>query len=74
MACRQIDEEEIRSIVHERGTRNPERTRNDGECPSHALEGETADGQTVRIVVAACAGETRVVTAIDLGHDWPCDD
>ena len=72
MACRHIDEAEVRDILAT-GTLDPERTRLDGECPSHALEGRTDDGQDVRIVFAACPNETRVVTAIDLSKDWPCD-
>jgi hypothetical protein len=28
----------------------------------------------VRIVYAACADETRVVTVIDLDTEWPCGD
>ena len=50
----------------------PERTRSDGQCTSYAVEGQTADAQDVRIVYADCARETRVVTTIDLGRDWPC--
>ena len=73
MACRHIDLDEVRAILDGDGQRDPARTRLDGDCPTHALEGETDDGQTVRIVYAACAGETRVVTAIDLDTDWPCD-
>ena len=72
MACRHIDEAEIRETLAE-GKHIPERTRLDGECPSHAFEHTTADGQEVRIVFAACSDETRLVTAIDLGREWPCD-
>lgn len=73
MACRQISRDEVRAILMKDGVLDPARTRNDGECPSHALEGRTADGQDVRIVFAACRDETRLVTAIDLGREWPCD-
>jgi hypothetical protein len=72
MACRHLDEAEVRQILAE-GTRDPARTRDDGRCPSHALEGRTRDGQQARVVFAACPDETRVVTAIDLDTDWPCD-
>jgi hypothetical protein len=72
MACRHLDEAEVRQILAE-GTRDPARTRTDGRCPSHALEGRTRDGQRARVVFAACPDETRVVTAIDLDTDWPCD-
>lgn len=73
MACRNIDEAEVADILHRSGTRDPARTRTDGECPSHALEGHTGDGQHVRIVYAGCPDKTLVVTAIDLDTEWPCD-
>jgi len=71
MGCREVSEAEVVALLRE-GRWVPERTRLDGECPSHALEGRSADGQELRVVYAACAGETRVVTAIDLGEDHPC--
>ncbi|MEO0603731.1 MAG: DUF4258 domain-containing protein [Myxococcota bacterium] len=71
MGCRQFDRAEVEQILRE-GRRIPERTRLDGRCPSHALEGTTRDGQRARMVFAACATETRLVTAIDLGTEWPC--
>ena len=74
MECRKIDEAEVQAILEQDGVLKPERTRTDGDCPTHALEGETRDGQNVRIVFAACADKTKVVTAIDLDTDWPCGD
>jgi hypothetical protein len=71
MDCRHIDEGEVEQILRE-GSVIPERTRHDGHCPSFAVEGVTDDQQRVRIVYADCPTETRVVTAIDLGRDWPC--
>ncbi len=73
MECRDISKAEVAAILQRDGTLNPERTRLDGECPSHALEGKTDDGQQVRIVFAACSDETRVVTAIDLDTEHECD-
>lgn len=72
MGCRDVTEGEIRQLLVD-GTWKPERTRDDGACPSHALEGRSADGQSLRIVYAACDDATRVVTVIDLGADPPCD-
>ena len=71
MTCRHISEAEVRALLDE-GHVVPERTRSDGQCTSYAVEGQTADAQDVRIVYADCARETRVVTTIDLGRDWPC--
>lgn len=72
MACRGVDLDEVRSVLAD-GTLIPERTRTDGPCPSHAVEGRGTDGHRLRVVYAACADETRVVTAIDLDADPPCD-
>ncbi|TNE92317.1 MAG: DUF4258 domain-containing protein [Deltaproteobacteria bacterium] len=71
MDCRHIREDEVDEILRV-GKVAPDRTRHDGECTSYAVEGVTSDEQEVRIVYADCASETRVVTAIDLGEDWPC--
>lgn len=71
MACRHIDRSEVVHLLAT-GDLVPERSRTDGECPSHAIEGRTPDGQTARLVVAACPDETRVVTVIDLDTDWEC--
>lgn len=72
MACRHLDREEVEQMLV-RGHINPERTRHDGTCPSYAVEGTTRDGQHARIVFAACDDVTKVVTAIDLDRDWPCE-
>ena len=74
MQCRKFDEFEVEAMLRD-GELKPERTRKgSGErCDTHALEGRTRDGQFARIVYAACDDETRVVTAIDLDTDWPCD-
>ena len=72
MACRHITEAEVEALLED-GHIAPDRTRTDGECVSYAVEGHTDDGQEVRIVYADCDRETRVVTTIDLGRDWPCE-
>ncbi|MCA9535821.1 MAG: DUF4258 domain-containing protein [Myxococcales bacterium] len=71
MDCRHISEAEVEALLTD-GHIAPDRTRRDGECVSYAVEGRTDDGQDVRIVYADCDRETRVVTTIDLGRDWPC--
>ncbi len=72
MGCRFIDEQEVEEIL-QRGRLDPTRTRNNGQCTSYALEGHTHDDQHVRIVFANCNRETRVVTAIDLDKNHPCN-
>lgn len=77
MACRDISETEIEYIVVN-GIVNEEKSKeaNDeatGHCPTYALEGNTKDGQHVRIVYGACDKITKVITAIDLGAAHECD-
>ena len=71
MGCRHFDLAEVKDVLAN-GQWIPERTRTDGRCPSHAIEGTTRDGQRARMVFAACDTKTRLVTAIDLDTDWNC--
>lgn len=71
MDCRKIDRGEVEAVLRS-GRVEPDRTRTDGPCPSHAIAGAGTDGHRLRVVFAACPDETRVVTAIDLDQDWPC--
>lgn len=72
MACRHITKAEVESIMRD-GRINYNKSNVQAQpCPEYALEGETADGQRVRIVFAQCDFKTRVVTAIDLGTNWEC--
>lgn len=73
MNCRHIDKTEIEQIL-KTGKVNFKKSKvHDKPCPSYALEGITDDGQTVRIVFAACDSITKVVTAIDLKRKYNCD-
>ena len=73
MQCRQISEAEVPEILRS-GTINYKKSNlNDKPCPTYAIEGNTNDGQKVRIVFAACKTNTRVVTTIDIGKEHECD-
>jgi hypothetical protein len=73
MECRNIDEQEIRTVIAD-GFVNMRKSRmNADDCHKrYAVEG-TAHNDRLRIVVAQCGGVTTVITCIDLDHDWPCD-
>jgi hypothetical protein len=72
MDCRQISEDEVKEILV-KGDVNYDKSEPNGKPdPKYALEGKTADGQQVRIVFAPDDGKVVVVTAIDLGKEWPC--
>lgn len=66
MKCRNISEAEVRAIMNDGDINYSKSQVHDKPCPSYAIEGETADGQEVRIVYAYCDSITKVITAIDL--------
>ncbi|MBZ5856346.1 DUF4258 domain-containing protein [Flavihumibacter profundi] len=74
MDCRHVSEAEVMDIL-KNGRMNQQKTRpDDRPCPSFALEGYSIqDHQHLRIVFAQCDDITRVVTCIDLDHDFECD-
>ena len=73
MGCRKISEEEVKEILEigriNYGKSDPA-SRPD---PKYALEGETADGQEVRIIFAPTDRGMVVITVIDLEREWSCD-
>jgi hypothetical protein len=77
MECRDITEAEIENVLAT-GTVNETKSQEeneeaDGHCPTYALEGNTKDGQHVRVVFGACDKITKVITAIDLEVDHTCN-
>ncbi|MFM6926405.1 MAG: DUF4258 domain-containing protein [Ferruginibacter sp.] len=72
MACRNIDESEIREILKS-GTINYKKIQNDKRGKTYPVEGFTHDRQHVRIVFAPKDDGLVVVTVIDLDTEWKCD-
>ncbi len=72
MKCRHISEAEIKAILQQGKINHRKSKPADYPCPSFAVEGDTKDGQEVRIVFAKCDKVTKVVTAIDLGKNYNC--
>ncbi len=73
MECRHFTESEVREILENGQINNYKSQPNDKPCPSYAFEGKTSDGQEARMVFASCDNETvKVVTCIDLTHDYQC--
>jgi hypothetical protein len=73
MDCRKISETEVKEIM-EKGAINYRKSNVKADpCPVYALEGVTTeDDQRVRIVFAQCDRKTKVVTCIDLDHEFKC--
>ena len=77
MECREISEEEVEyvlanGIINESNSQE-ENEEAEGHCTTYALEANTKDGQHVRVVYGACDKITKVITAIDLGKEHPCN-
>ena len=66
MVCRKITEEEIKMVLMNGSINYTKSNAQDKPCATYAVEGYTADGQNIRIVVADCDTVSRIVTAIDL--------
>ena len=73
MLCRQISRPEVEEMMKEGKINYNKSDIKNARCPRYAVEGNTSDGQRVRIVFAQCDESTAVVTVIDLGKDHACD-
>ena len=73
MGCRLITETEIREIL-ENGTIDYRKSEPDAKPdPKYALEGNTNEGQHLRIIFAPSQRGLVVITCIELGVEWKCD-
>lgn len=72
MDCRHITDKEIKEILEYGEVNKAKSNPNDKPCPTFALEGNTHEGQHLRVVFAPCDRETKVVTCIDLDEEWSC--
>jgi len=67
MHCRGISEDEIKQVLKD-GSINYHKSEVHAEpCPKYAVEGNTKDGQHIRIIVGDCGNTSKIITAIDLG-------
>jgi hypothetical protein len=72
MDCRHISRKDINEIM-EKGIINFNKSnRYDRPCPTFALQGETSDGEKIRVIFAQCSAETKVVTCYNLEEDFEC--
>jgi hypothetical protein len=73
MDCRHIDESEVKELL-EGGKINYSKSQlTQKPCPKYAVEGETHDGQLVRLIVGDCKNTAVIITVIDLGNDYECE-
>jgi len=72
MDCRHISKQDIDEIMH-KGIINFNKTnRRDRPCPTFALQGQTTDGEKIRVIFAQCNEETKVITCYNLQEDFEC--
>lgn len=69
MQCRNITEEEIKGVLKSGKINYGKSKVRDTPCGTYAVEGNTSDGQNVRIIIADCDTISKVVTAIDLNNE-----
>lgn len=72
MDCREISEQEIEYVLDNGVVNQRKSDAHKKPCPTYAYEARTADGQLVRVVIADCPTERRVITCIDLENDYEC--
>ncbi len=73
MDCRMIDVSEVEEILLKGSINYQKSDLRSMPDPKYALEGNTHDGQQVRIVFANSPRGPVVVTVIDLEKEWSCD-
>jgi hypothetical protein len=72
MNCRHISKEDISEIMSKGIINFNKSNKRDRPCPTFALQGETSDGEKLRVVFAQCNDETKVVTCYNLEEDFEC--
>jgi hypothetical protein len=72
MDCRHISKEDIH-VIMERGIINFNKSdRWERPCPTFALQGETDEGEKIRVIFAQCSSETKVITCYNLQQEFEC--
>ena len=73
MDCRHITETEIKEILQHGEIDYKKSEPNGHPDPKYALEGNTNEGQHLRIIFAPTDRGLIVITCIELGVEWQCD-
>lgn len=72
MDCRHISPNDITQIL-KRGEINFSKTYlHDTPCPTFAVEGVTARGEHLRVIIAQCARVAKIITYYDMDIDFSC--
>lgn len=72
MNCRHITKQEIEEII-QKGIINFNKSNNIGKpCATYALQGETTKGARLRVIIAQCNKESKIITCYNLDKDFEC--
>jgi hypothetical protein len=72
MKCRNINESEVSEILRKGKVNKRKSDANAKPCPTEAIEGLSADGQKIRVVVGRCQDSDKIITVIDLENEYVC--
>jgi Domain of unknown function (DUF4258) len=73
MECRHINEQEIKEVLAENHINMRKSNPNDPRGATYAYEGQTHENQHLRIIIDKAQTAWKVVTCIDLDHEFECD-
>lgn len=73
MDCRQIDSTEVSEIIRKGIINLNKSNRGATPCPTFALQGRTSSGESIRVILAQCEDETKVITCYNLEREFACD-
>ena len=72
MDCRHISKEDIAEIMDKGIINFNKSNKADKPCPTFALQGETHEGEKIRVIFAQCSDETKIITCYNLQEDFEC--
>jgi hypothetical protein len=74
MDCRHINEAEIKEVLAENQINQRKSNPSDPRGATYAYEGQTHESQHLRIIIDKGPRAWKVVTCIDLDHEFECGD
>jgi hypothetical protein len=72
MDCRHISKEDIDEIIQKGIINFNKSNQREQPCPVFALQGETHEGEKLRVIFAQCSRETKVITCYNLEKEFEC--
>src|SRR5687767_8788516 len=73
MGCRNISRSEVEAVLQSGIINLNQSNRRRFPCPTFSLQGTTATGRYLRILIEQCRNATMVLNCSDLKKDFSCD-